>query len=93
MRNEIENAKQALEKAINACDPTGLAEVQGIIIKRSEAMIILDILKGRESRWTTAPHKKSRFCDSCGYDEPYKFADEEAIIYNYCPHCGSRMTN
>lgn len=56
---------------------------------------VLAFLKERrlESRWITTPYKKARFCERCGHDEPYKFADEDADVYDYCPHCGAKMTN
>ena len=54
---------------------------------------VIAILKEQESRWMSEGHKKDRFCERCGHDEPYKNADEETKIFNYCPHCGARMTN
>ena len=54
---------------------------------------ILTLLKEQESKWASSPHKKDRFCERCGHDEPYKNAEEETKIFNYCPHCGARMTN
>ena len=50
-----------------------------------------DVAPVIHAKWITAPHKSSRFCSKCYHDEPYKFADSNANIYNYCPHCGAKM--
>lgn len=64
-----------------------------IIVPFKKADMILDLLKEPEARWISAPHKKARICSRCYADEPYKFADEDADAYDYCPHCGARMIN
>lgn len=45
----------------------------------------------RHGRWISVPHKRDRICSICDCDEPYKFADENAHVFDYCPHCGARM--
>ena len=50
-----------------------------------------DVKEIRYGRWISAPHKRARICSICWCDEPYKFADEEADVYNFCPHCGAYM--
>ena len=45
----------------------------------------------RCGKWKTIPHKKARVCSVCEKDEPYKFADDDADVYEYCPHCGAKM--
>ena len=45
-----------------------------------------------EARWISVPHKRARICSHCEADEPYKFADDDAEVYEYCPHCGAKMT-
>ena len=42
-------------------------------------------------RWVSVPHKLARVCSVCNRDEPYKFADIDADVYDYCPHCGAKM--
>lgn len=50
-----------------------------------------DVAPVRHAYWESAPGKMSRFCSGCWADEPYKFADENAKVYDYCPHCGAMM--
>ena len=45
----------------------------------------------RRGYWRQYSHKLARVCSCCGHDEPYKFADDDADIYNFCPHCGADM--
>ncbi len=45
----------------------------------------------RHGKWISVPHKKTRICSVCECDEPYKFADEDANVFDYCPHCGTKM--
>ena len=45
----------------------------------------------RHGRWVSVPHKLARVCSVCNRDEPYKFADIDADVYDYCPNCGARM--
>lgn len=42
-------------------------------------------------KWISVPSKRARICSVCGCDEPYKFADKDANVFNYCPHCGAKM--
>lgn len=42
-------------------------------------------------RWISVPHKRDRICSICNGNEPYKFADENVNIFDYCPHCGAKM--
>lgn len=53
----------------------------------------LILLEEQEASWISVSHKKARICSRCYADEPYKFADEDADVYDYCPHCGARMIN
>lgn len=50
-----------------------------------------DIAPVVHGRWVSVPHKLARVCSVCNRDEPYKFADIDADVYNYCPNCGARM--
>lgn len=51
----------------------------------------IDAVPVRHGRWISIGHKFSRICSVCCSDEPYKFADDDANVYDYCPNCGARM--
>ncbi len=51
----------------------------------------IDIAPVRHGRWVSVPHKLARVCSVCNRDEPYKFADIDADVYDYCPNCGAKM--
>lgn len=42
--------------------------------------------------WISVPHKRARICSHCECDEPYKFAENDVDVYNFCPNCGMPMT-
>lgn len=50
-----------------------------------------DVAPVVHGRWVSAPHKLARVCSVCNRDEPYKFADIDADVYDYCPSCGAKM--
>ena len=51
----------------------------------------IDVAPVRHGRWISVPHKLARICSVCNRDEPYKFADIDADVYDYCPNCGAKM--
>lgn len=51
----------------------------------------IDVALVRHGRWVSVPHKLARVCSVCNRDEPYKFADIDADVYDYCPNCGAKM--
>mgnify|MGYP006379191907 CR=1 FL=1 len=50
-----------------------------------------DVAPVRHGWWVSVPHKLARVCSVCNRDEPYKFADIDADVYDYCPNCGAKM--
>ena len=50
-----------------------------------------DVAPVRHGRWVSIPHKLARVCSVCNRDEPYKFADIDTDVYDYCPNCGAKM--
>ena len=50
-----------------------------------------DVATVRHGRWVSVPHKLARVCSVCNRDEPYKFADIDTDVYDYCPNCGAKM--
>ena len=65
----------------------GLDKAQRVILDAPAA----DVVEVRHGRWVSVQHKLARVCSVCNRDEPYKFADVDADVYNYCPHCGAKM--
>ena len=65
----------------------GLDKAQRVILDAPVA----DVVEVRHGRWVSVQHKLARVCSVCNRDEPYKFADVDADVYNYCPHCGAKM--
>lgn len=51
----------------------------------------IDVALVRHGRWVSVPHKLARICSVCNRDEPYKFADIDADVYDYCSSCGAKM--
>ena len=51
----------------------------------------IDVAPVRHGRWVSVPYKLARVCSVCNRDEPYKFADIDADVYDYCPSCGAKM--
>ena len=51
----------------------------------------IDVAPVRHGQWVSVPHKLARVCSVCNRDEPYKFADIDADVYDYCPSCGAKM--
>ena len=51
----------------------------------------IDVAPVKHGRWVSVPHKLARVCSVCNRDEPYKFADIDADVYDYCPNCGAKM--
>ena len=51
----------------------------------------IDVAPVRHGRWVSVSHKLVRVCSVCNRDEPYKFADIDADVYDYCPNCGAKM--
>ena len=51
-----------------------------------------DVRRTTYGKWISVPHKASRVCSRCLYDEPEKFADVDADVFDFCPHCGAIMS-
>lgn len=65
----------------------GLDRAQRAILDAPAA----DVAPVQHGRWVSVPHKLARVCSVCNRDEPYKFADIDANVYDYCPSCGAKM--
>ena len=83
-------SRQAAITALTFAKETGImkcGELKGVI----EVLNRLPSAGQRRGRWMSLPHKRARICSWCEHDEPYKFADDDTPIYNFCPHCGADM--
>ena len=95
MSKEYIEREKALEKVIEVKhhDP----ELSGVVLHRYIKEIDLkdipaaDVALVRHGRWVSVQHKLARVCSVCNRDEPYKFADIDADVYDYCPNCGAKM--
>ena len=65
----------------------GLDKAQRVILDAPAA----DVVEVRHGRWVSVQHKLARVCSVCNRDEPYKFADIDTDVYDYCPNCGAKM--
>ena len=77
-------SRQAAIDAVSDC---------GICIQRIVDLpsVQPDSLVRPSARWMSVGHKSARICSRCFRDEPYKFADHDADVYDFCPHCGAKM--
>ena len=50
-----------------------------------------DVAPVVHGRWVSVAGKRDRICSRCLRDEPYKNADDDAEVFEFCPHCGAKM--
>lgn len=50
-----------------------------------------DVAPVVHGRWASVAGKRDRICSRCLYNEPYKNADDDAEVFEFCPHCGAKM--
>ena len=79
---DAEKLKEVLERNFGH---TGGASVLAQLIDSQPT------IQPKRGRWESISYKRARICSCCGHDEPYKFADDDAPIYNFCPYCGADM--
>lgn len=60
-------------------------------VRRLLSIPAADVAPVVHGRWVSVPYKLARVCSACNRDEPYKFADIDAYVYDYCPNCGAKM--
>lgn len=58
------------------------------VLKRMPAADVAPVVHGR---WVSVAGKRDRICSRCLHDEPYKNADDDAEVFEFCPHCGAKM--
>lgn len=50
-----------------------------------------DVAPVVHGRWVSVAGKRDRICSRCLHNEPYKNADDDAEVFEFCPHCGAKM--
>lgn len=50
-----------------------------------------DVAPVVHGRWVSVAGKRDRICSRCLRNEPYKNADDDAEVFEFCPHCGAKM--
>lgn len=81
--------KELTDAAVNDKDKNRRTWAKAICVLHD--LPAADVAPVRHGRWVSVPHKLARVCSVCNRDEPYKFADIDADVYDYCPNCGARM--
>ncbi len=56
-----------------------------------ESFPAADVAPVVHGRWASVAGKRDRICSRCLYNEPYKNADDDAEVFEFCPHCGAKM--
>jgi len=91
--DDLISRQAAIKWVKTECNPYGKPtldlESGEKVIEHLKQMPAIDPVE--RGRWISVPNKKDRICSVCGCDEPYKFADEDTDVFNYCPHCGAKM--
>lgn len=57
-------------------------------LKKIPAADVAPVVHGR---WVSVAGKRDRICSRCLHNEPYKNADDDAEVFEFCPHCGAKM--
>lgn len=69
-----------------------LGNIFGVdVVRRLHEVPAVDVAPVVHARWMQVVGKEARICSFCERDEPYKFAPDDAMIYNFCPYCGAKM--
>lgn len=94
MKDDLISRQDAIKWVKTECNPYGkptldLESGKKVIEHLEQMSPAPDPVK--HGKWISVPHKKDRICSVCEGDEPYKFADENVNIFDYCPHCGAKM--
>lgn len=50
-----------------------------------------DVAPVVHGRWVSVAGKRDRICSRCLRNEPYKNADDDAEVFEFCPYCGAKM--
>ena len=62
-----------------------------VVISDIKGMKAADVAPVVHGRWASVAGKRDRICSRCLHNEPYKNADDNAEVFEFCPHCGAKM--
>lgn len=79
-------ARGAFIKAVN--DIPMWSSVAAMLADSIPAADVAPVVHGR---WISVAGKRDRICSRCLHNEPYKNADDNAEVFEFCPHCGAKM--
>jgi hypothetical protein len=79
-------ARGAFIKAVNDIPMWG--SVAAMLADSIPAADVAPVVHGR---WISVAGKRDRICSRCLHNEPYKNADDNAEVFEFCPHCGAKM--
>lgn len=84
---DLDDAKQFGGKSLieNYCE--GLYEATELV----DDIPAADVAPVVHGRWVSVVGKRDRICSRCLHNEPYKNADDDAEVFEFCPHCGAKM--
>lgn len=68
-----------------------VATAKRLIRHALTAATAADVVPVVHGRWVSVAGKRDRICSRCLHNEPYKNADDDAEVFEFCPHCGAKM--
>lgn len=66
-------------------------EAPEICTQEINSISAADVAPVVRGRWVSVAGKRDRICSRCLRNEPYKNADDDAEVFEFCPHCGAKM--
>ena len=61
------------------------------IVDALENIPAADVAPVVHGRWVSVAGKRDRICSRCLHNKTYKNADDDAEVFEFCPHCGAKM--
>lgn len=81
--------REAVIRVVNG--KSSLTMTRSDLIDSISNLPAADVAPVVHGRWVSVAGKRERICSRCLRDEPYKNADDDAEVFEFCPHCGAKM--